>query len=91
MTSDGKTINDMNADELLNRLAVIGVRGEARELTLAFPHLVVMVGLDKNGRRVGDNCYFNDRMKLIRFGRRYPVFAIAYQGMIMAWREAVES
>lgn len=83
-----ETVNNMSADELFNRIALIGVRGEARELTVAFPHLVVMVGLDKSGRRVGDNCYFKDRMKLIRFGRKLPVFAIAYQGVIMAWREA---
>lgn len=83
-----ETVNNMSADELFNRIALIGVRGEARELTLAFPHLVVMVGLDKMGRRVGDNSYFKDRMKLIRLGRKYPVFAIAYGGVIMAWREA---
>ena len=83
-----ETVNNMSADELFNRIALIGVRGEARELTLAFPHLVVMVGLDKMGRRVGDNSYFKDRMKLIRLGRKYSVFAIAYGGVNMAWREA---
>jgi hypothetical protein len=79
---------EMTDEQLSHRLALIELRGAARELSLSSDRaLVVAVGLDDHMRRVGDNAYFHSKFALIRRARQWPVFCVAYKGVIIAWRE----
>jgi hypothetical protein len=80
----------MTDEQLKKRVALIELRGSARELSLAFPHLLISLGLDESRTRVGDTAFMNTpglQAVLMQKAETLPVFVIASRGIILAWRE----